>query len=123
MREIKFRAKENLKGKWVYGGYFYDKENDLHFIIATEFFYLVDPKTVGQYTGHKDKNGKEIYEGDILSDYETKAAYLGRTYVVRWLDDGWFVYIGKFYYRLKDAVHQKVIGNIYENPDLLTQTT
>ena len=67
MREIKFRGKRIDNGKWVYG--------DLQHVGKKIFIYDVnctgnieiDPSTIGQYTGLKDKNIKEIYEGDILS--------------------------------------------------------
>ncbi len=137
MREILFRGK-TLTGKWVEGAYykqelFYGDKEDADIIITSKETldndfalerYIVIPETVGQYTGLTDKNGKKIFEGDIVKckDYlETKPfEFEFQGYVD--FKNGSFVIVGGFmtHYRWLDY-EVEVIGNIHDNPELLKE--
>lgn len=130
MREYKFRGKD-LKGEWRYGFLFYDYDcTDKYspFINWKDEKYLggigeeeVEEETLGQFTGLYDKNGKEIYEGDVLQ-IDIDRAY------VKWNDKyGYFelIPIGDYYFdsgvigEELEYLEAKLIGNIYDNKELL----
>lgn len=120
MRTIKFRGKRIDNGEWVYG-YLADEDyiNDIDSIDLSSI--EVDRDTVGQFTGLFDKNGKEIYEGDILFIGVKEGA---RIYNKVGIKDGCFGYVGENTGELMPFCHynvtEKIVGNIYDNPELLT---
>jgi len=125
MREIKFRGKRIDNGKWICGSLIIEEDP-----IADAFKYfikpfnfltgkLVIPETVGQYTGSKDKNNKEIYEGDIVR-YSDK-----HTGVIVWKYTGFVLELLNrekstiiLWYDVDKRDNIEVVGNIYENPEL-----
>lgn len=133
MREIKVRGyavEEMVGSQWIHGfGVFeikfaehYSKEvgRSSDWCIYTESGnYLVDPKSVGQYTGLKDENGKEIYEGDIVkgkrSSHWHEGYNLVESPVVFDTEYAMFAASGS----LGTIEEIEVIGNIYENSELL----
>lgn len=122
-REIKFRGKRLDNGEWAYGYYAAHKmmltgEMDYFIIVNEQRPQSVDPKTVGQYTGLKDKNGREIYEGDVTKDefdrvaiisWKENEARFSMRYISQRTDYRMFI----------SHLKMVVIGNIYENPELL----
>lgn len=123
MRTIKFRGKRIDNGQWVYGKniQFQIDGTDRVCISENASQRWLDPDTVGQFTGLYDKNDKEIYEGDIISLNPRNS----RTLKVYWNDrmcnfllvnDDTVIDMYK-----DDENHYKVIGNIYDNKELLTQ--
>lgn len=146
MRDILFRGKRKKDGKWVYGNYAITDNNEKqqHFIFQNKAFeFEVESETVGQYTGLTDKNGKKIFEGDIVktqpfSDkpYSSKAKYKKHIGVVEYrirhfknhfyeqdYEAKWTVTIidyGKFTcYNWNEFFKCEIIGNIHDNPELL----
>ena len=127
MREIRFRGKRTDTKEWVYG---YLADGDMICNWSKDrISYEVIPHTVGQFTGLHDKNGKEIYEGDIIRSFDSEGEPIihsvvwcgpcakfsalldsnskyGRTYCD--LDKDWI-----------DKFCKEVFGNIYDNQEFL----
>ena len=133
MRDYLFRGKRVDNGEWVYGNFVKGCVDDFAYIV--EFgnknlcrnFVEVIPETVGQYTGLTDKNGKKIFEGDIVSRYVNRldkrvnASVKNNTTVASWICE-FFLYKDKKEVFLANRVGKNdcyIIGNIYDNPELL----
>ena len=128
MREIKFRGKQK-GGGWVYGDLLHEPygtciqwagrlPNDSFSRIKA----VIIPGTVGQYIGLEDINGKEIYEGDIVEVKDPYPTGVRMFTGVVMFGSGSFMIkssVGEHYRWLDYEV--EVIGNVYENPELLEE--
>lgn len=148
MREIKFRGKLLDNGEWVYGDY-HHRAGGVHCIIdmqpdfqgKVEYVIIqVDAETVGQFTGLHDKNGKEIYEGDIVLNKEIGGYGMEYVGVVRYYEEDCRFgidttatnkiskrilfsvgerSINDGYCTIKYTNEYEILGNVYDNPELL----
>ena len=137
MRDILFRGKHN--GEWVYGGFASAPKKTLIIEISDTMPTRmegkhVDPKTVGQYTGLTDKNGKKIFEGDIVKCSDEQYGYSFVAIVVFGNPNGEYNW-GFQLKRIRGAsantdillwvemeetgAYIEIIGNIHDNPELL----
>lgn len=132
-REIKFRGFSKELNRWLYG-HFMIGLNDEYYIIhkvkiddtTTKLEYsIVVKESVGQFTGLADKNGKEIYEGDVV--FIMNYNFIGIIYL---REDRWHCKNTKEqdfdngdYYYGDDMMwgYAEIIGNYFENPELLTE--
>lgn len=127
MREIKFRGRDIVNGRWIYGNLEVPlaiRNGSRHYIWGYSYGqyqkHEADPKTVGEFTGLKDKYDNEIYEGDFIEiqmahDVETFEVYYNperaRFSLRDANNDGW---------GFDNSNDMRIVGNIYENPGLLT---
>lgn len=142
MRKIMFRGKDEDTKDWLYGFYTqfqHPNHQEMKYCICTEKSQYkkvmgVIPETVGQFTGLTDKNEKEIYEGDIVNvsypRVEFEKQIYSKTGIVRFLDtlpqfaimenkEPNCVLVSSFN---NTGEEWEIIGNIYDNPELLQRT-
>ena len=127
MREILFRGKRTDNGEWVYGNLVRGCDEKYAYIV--EFgnkelcrnYINVKPDTIGQYTGLNDIYGVKVFEGDIV-----KRFWFGKMCIYQiGYDNGLASFIGragmKFTTFDYDSEEFEVIGNIYDNPELIKE--
>ena len=142
MREIKFRGyavEEMVNSQWLYGfgvdpieyteQYAKEIGRDSDWYLYTDSGPMhVHEKSIGQYTGLKDKNGKEIYEGDILkvrksisdeTEVYFRVKYTGAAFALVHPEYHNTIYMEVMPWYVRET--GEVIGNIYENPNLLKE--
>ena len=131
MREILFRAKSECDGEWVYGSLVHIDALDM--IIPTDatwcggtefnMGYIVHPETVGQYTGLTDKDGKRIFEGDVIECWSEGVCARGE---VQQRKDGMWIIFPAWQENIMWGICPdeygntavRVIGNVHDNPEL-----
>lgn len=139
-REIIFRGKSIGTGEWLYGHLFNygltapSNVSCICVCVPKEWkeaynLYTVHPDTIGQYTGLKDKNGKKIFEGDILEYIGKREDNMNKVYRRKVVfHEGMFALLSKElqaysalnYHCMKDGRSAwRVIGNIHDNPELI----
>ena len=127
MREILFKAKAKDKPiEWIEG---YLSKCEKEFIICDEegFGIFIDPKTICQYTGLTDKNGNMIWENDIIrfndgNECVVRWRYGAFEFLYRACANAIYAYVGTDLYLDDNTLDIEVIGNIFENPELINRT-
>lgn len=134
MREILFRGKRTDNNKWVEGSYIHNIVGDKHYICSAMSWrkelwdhYEVIPETVGMFMGVKDMNGSKVFEGDILSDGKgdngvvkyCAPQFCGVTKNDEGEEEIFQLCEGKV--NFTQMTYTQVIGNIHDNPELLTR--
>ena len=128
-REIKFRGKSLRNGEWLYGDLMHDNIGGSYVypIDADELYKEneVSPDTVGQYTVLRDKNGVEIYEGDVIIEKIKRSRKDGERLVICFEEFEWKsknVNGATTSLSLLAEYHTiEVVGNIHDNPELINK--